>query len=271
MELALVCIANNEDNYIREWLLYNKFLGFDKIFIYQNNWRIQPEILDIFGDLLCCIKFDGKYQQLIAYNHFISEFSSKFDWAVFIDCDEFIYLKKHDNIKNFIADYSKCEAISINWALFGDNGHKIVRPNNYSLLERFTKRQKLVCPQVKTLISLHPKIKGRSFKKKSIKMRVHHCNGLKSYDTNMNRVIGPWNYLGDYSVAQINHYFCKTFEEFHSKISRGKADSRGKRNIGEFYSHNFNEIDDYDALNFFNHHKKLSPIKEPKKAQKWFI
>lgn len=258
MNLALVCIAKNEDNYINEWILYNKFLGFDKIFIYQNNWRLDPKILDIFGNILHCIEFDGEFQQISAYNHFISNFSSEFDWAAFIDCDEFIYLKKHDNIKNFIEDYSKCEAISINWALFGDNGHNTVRLNNYSLLERFTKRQKEVCPQVKNLIRLHPKVKGRSIKKKSIKMRIHHPSGLKSYDTNMNRVIGPWNSLGDYNVAQINHYFCKTFEEFALKSSRGRADSRGKRSVNDFYSHNFNEVDDYGALNFLNYHTQLS-------------
>ena len=39
MDLALVCIAKNEDPYIEEWVNYNLKLGFDKVFIYENNWR----------------------------------------------------------------------------------------------------------------------------------------------------------------------------------------------------------------------------------------
>ena len=36
MKVALVCIAKEEDNYIQEWIDYNKKLGFDDIIIYQN-------------------------------------------------------------------------------------------------------------------------------------------------------------------------------------------------------------------------------------------
>ena len=37
MKIALVCIAKNEDNYIKEWITYHKKLGFDDIFIYEND------------------------------------------------------------------------------------------------------------------------------------------------------------------------------------------------------------------------------------------
>ena len=37
IKVALVCIAKNEDNYIQEWITYNKLIGFDDIFIYQND------------------------------------------------------------------------------------------------------------------------------------------------------------------------------------------------------------------------------------------
>lgn len=38
-KVALAAIAKDEDNYIEEWIRYNLKLGFDKIIIYQNNWR----------------------------------------------------------------------------------------------------------------------------------------------------------------------------------------------------------------------------------------
>jgi hypothetical protein len=34
MKTALVSIAKNEDNYLKEWVDYNLYLGFNDIFIY---------------------------------------------------------------------------------------------------------------------------------------------------------------------------------------------------------------------------------------------
>lgn len=252
MKVALVCIAKNEDKYIEEWILYNKFLGFDNIFIYQNNWRLNLSSQinsDYFKDFVRAIEFDGHAKQRPAYNHFLSNFSSEFNWAAFLDVDEFIFLKKHSNIKDFIVEYERCQAIAINWVLFGDNYYSGKPISDYSLLKRFTKRQKLVCHQVKSVISLKER-------KRKFKMNIHHPMGLKSYDTSLNRVIGPWNYHGNDNVAQVNHYFCKTFEEFTKKVERGNADSSGRRKFNDFYSHNFNEVDDFGALEFFNKNLK---------------
>ena len=42
MKIALVCIAKDEDNYLREWLDYHFKIGFDDAYVYCNNW--QPHI-----------------------------------------------------------------------------------------------------------------------------------------------------------------------------------------------------------------------------------
>ena len=42
MKTALVCIAKDEDNYLREWLDYHFKIGFDDAYVYCNNW--QPHI-----------------------------------------------------------------------------------------------------------------------------------------------------------------------------------------------------------------------------------
>ena len=38
-KIALVTLAHKDDLYIQEWIEYNLKLGFDDIFIYQNNWK----------------------------------------------------------------------------------------------------------------------------------------------------------------------------------------------------------------------------------------
>jgi hypothetical protein len=69
MRVALVCIAKNEDPYIQEWIDYNKKLGFDDIFIYQNDWRWDGESENVHKFVI-----DGKSKQREAYNHFIKNY-----------------------------------------------------------------------------------------------------------------------------------------------------------------------------------------------------
>lgn len=234
MKIALVCIAKNEDNYIEEWLKYHLKLGFDDIFIYQNNWRWSGEMSHVNK-----IEFDGLTKQIPAYNDFISKNNKTYDWVAFFDIDEFLVLKKHKNIKEFINDYKDLPAVGINWVLFGDNGHtKVI--DDYSLLKRFTKRQNSINNHIKCIINLS----------KTNSMSIHNPNSVW-YDTNKGQHKGPYLTPGLDDIAQINHYFCKTRQEFLEKIKRGRADMKVSRKIDEFDKHNFNDIVDLSAYNFY--------------------
>lgn len=233
MRVALVCIAKNEDNYIQEWIDYHKKVGFDDIFIYQNNWRWSGESENTHK-----INFDGKNLQIVAYNNFLQSYKDQFDWVAFFDVDEFLVLKKHKNIKEFLKDYSDFDAVGINWVLFGNNGHTKV-DSEYSLIKRFTKRQSDVNQHIKSIVKMS----------KNINMIIHNpttpwVNTEKQYK------LGPFNVNGSIEIAQINHYFCKTEDEFIEKINRGKADNPTIRTMDEYEHHNFNEIEDLTALNF---------------------
>jgi hypothetical protein len=235
MKVALVCIAKNEDNYIEEWVNYNVKLGFDKIFIYQNDWRTNLEHPNV-------VKFenDGINKQRECYSHFIQTYNSEYDWAAFLDVDEFLVLKKHKNIKDFINDYKEFPGIGVNWVLFGNNGLTKV-DGDYSLVKRFTKRQWSINQHVKSIVKLTPRLT----------MDIHNPNTFV-VDTNKNKFTGPFNLNGWDNIAQINHYFCKTQEEFQEKCDRGRADSPVyRRTMSEFEEHNFNDIEDLTAYNFF--------------------
>ena len=241
MKVALVCIAKNEDRYIQEWTDYNKKLGFDNIFIYQNDWRCQLEDPNIVK-----IDFDGVNQQISAYNHFIKNNYTNYDWAAFFDVDEFLVLKKHKNIKEFIFDYFNYSAIGINWVLFGNNGYSKIG-HDTSVLKRFTKRQISVNFHIKSIVKLS----------NNVIMGIHNPPYIFTCDTNNKTFIGPFNNFGDDNVAQLNHYFCKTEEEFVEKCEKGRADAENKRTIKEFEPHNFNEVEDLTAMNFLYDNNNL--------------
>jgi hypothetical protein len=233
-KIALVCIAKNEDDYIEEWIDYHKKIGFDDIFIFQNNWRCKNTYENVH-----LIEFDGHGMQQPAYNTFVHNARNHYEWAAFFDVDEFLVLKKHKSIKDFIHDYSDCPAIGINEVLFGNNflTHKTAEK---SVLKRFTRRQNKINQHIKTFIQLN----------QTFRMYTHHPS-IQWYSPERTINEGPFNHQGSTEIAQINHYFCKTQEEFLDKIERGLADNPSlMRTMEEFEPHNYNDIEDIHALQF---------------------
>ena len=243
MKVALICIAKNEDLYLQEWINYNLKLGFDSIHIYQNDWRFldKEDNPKVFFH-----EFDGQTKeddtesiQQKCYNKFIQDFHDVYEWAAFFDCDEFLVLKKHNNVKDFISDYSGYPSIAINWILFGDNNLDFT-PNNTSVLKRFTKRKLSSDFHIKVITKLN----------KDLKHYIHYVSE-PWVDTNYLLVSNnPINYSGDNNIAQLNHYFTKTYKEWTHKRSRFQAYSTTMRNDFDFDEHNFNEVDDFLARDF---------------------
>ena len=152
LRVALVCIAKNEDDYINEWIDYHLKLGVDEIFVYQNDWRMTRQQ---DSRVVHFIEFDGSCRQLSAYNDFIDNHSGEFDFAIFIDVDEFVCLVRDRDIKSFLLKYRGYGAVCLNWRFFGDNGLSSVRDGDYALVNRFTRCGKRLDRLVKTILNLH--------------------------------------------------------------------------------------------------------------------
>lgn len=256
MKSALICIAKDEDHYIDEWALYHLKLGFEKIFVYQNNWRYSGNVLQKYRNEIELIEFDGEKMQMRAYNDFIDNQYSNYDFAAFIDVDEFICLKQHNNINSFFDGYLDFYGLGINWRCFGDNNLIEVIDNNYSLIDRFTKCEKNLDRHIKTILNLNKSKNMFYF------VNPHFVDMSMRYnvivDVSKQRYInGPWNYNAIDDSAQINHYTCKTISEFKNKLTRGKADTEKTHPMynyveSDFYKHNKNDIEDFAAYNFWH-------------------
>lgn len=127
MQVVVCAMAKNESLYIKDWVNYYLNLGFDKIFIYDNDdlsvtndtliENILPksdkiEIFDIRGQAKECLQQD-------IYTNFYN--THKFDWCLFVDIDE--YLVGIKNIKTYLSQYHlrNAKQIRIKWRLFGDD------------------------------------------------------------------------------------------------------------------------------------------------------
>jgi len=238
MKTAVVCIAKEEAQYIDEWIEYHHKLGFDHFFIYENDWDYS-----IDKSYVTTIPFNGKHQQMPAYTHFLNQYRTKFNWATFIDCDEFIVLKKHSNIKDFIKEYDNPFGIGINWQCFGSNGKLERDPNSpNSLIKQFTLRQEGVNKHIKTIMNLA----SQGY------MVYPHNPNTRLMDTNRNFFRGPFNPKGDISVAQINHYHYKTFEDWKIRCKRGQADHAPAKTLDKWEKDkkSCTQLEDKWAYNF---------------------
>ena len=129
---------------------YYKKLGYDHIFIYDNNnindERFQKVLLKHISDNFVTIidyrGFRGKINkpQFDAYFDCYQKNSKNYDWLSFnFDFDEFLELKNNISIKEFLSNntFDKCQNIKINWVVYSDND--LVYYDNRSIEERFTK------------------------------------------------------------------------------------------------------------------------------------
>jgi len=240
-DIVLVTCAKDEDNYVHEWIDYHLKLGFDRVVIYQNNWDFKiehPKVKTIPYNT------DDNYKQRLAFNNFCTNTKEHYYWAAFFDGDEFLVLHKHQNVREFLDDYSDCTALGINWAMFGSSGLEKVVDDEYSVIKRFTKRStKDFDPNKHIKTIMRSDYKGN--------MHLHNPSG-HWYNTNKEQEKGASSKQVLWDVAQLNHYWIKSIEEMRQKIKRGRA-TGGKRSESEFRNvdKKSNVEDDFAAYNFF--------------------
>ena len=153
MNIALVYIAKNEDKYLREAIDWHTKIGFDSIFVYENNWRFAGDKSKLPNTKF--IPFDGDVMQLKAYNNWLNSPAVEYyDWAAFIDVDEFVVPRNGNSLKPWLEAHSWVPIAALNWRLMGDNGLSGKEQTTWSVLERFTKGAKSLNPHVKCLVNL---------------------------------------------------------------------------------------------------------------------
>ena len=238
MKVALVCVAKMEDYYLEEWLDYNHKIGFDKIIMYQNDWRT-----DVERPFLEKRECDGRSIQVPLYNKHL-EIDKEYDWIAFFDCDEFLVLKKHNNVKEFIEEYGNHPVLSFNWYMFGNLGKK-ERTSN-SLIKEFTKRNSQPDQHIKVMVKVDS---GNRFQ------LPHNCH-QPSMDTNGKIFGGPFNPNGPMDVAYLNHYHNKTREDWMDRCRRGRVDCdiQHDENRWDNEVNDNNEVEDLSAYNFMYGH-----------------
>jgi hypothetical protein len=254
MSATLCAIVKNEAPYLVEWVAWHRMIGFDRIVVYDNDST--DETPDLLNRLRAIGAIDAHIPwpvheispQLSAYTHFVRQKCAT-DWLMFLDADEFLVLRRHGGVNAFIASFQPDVAcIGVNWRLFGSSGATEFSPR--PVMERFRRAAAVTSPLNRHVKSL--------FRPECVdQIHMHAPSLAKGRAVLANGApleMEPHGVAAqvDWSVAQINHYFCKSREEYARKRERGRAslasDDPGKfakYTDGVFDHHDLNdELDD---------------------------
>lgn len=264
MKVAIVCIVKNENRYLREFIKYYINLGFDTIFIGDNNdsegeW-VAPILDDyieqnkVFISNLRSIKsnIENNFSINIAYyNYVYKKIKYEYDWIAFVDCDEFITLKGfNNNIHEYLNQevFDNFNVINLNWECYNDNN--IIYDDGKNVIDRFIHPFDIT-HNPNNILNRHIKsiVRGNieynniyiSNSHYPIFDNVKYCNN-EGLVVDKEHVM--LNTPASYKYAYIRHYFSKSLEEYvNYKIHRGAPDVWGLErnlytNISEYFNKN---------------------------------
>ena len=252
MKTMLCCIGRMENDYIREYVEYYKYVvGVTNICLYDNNRDGEDDFNDVIGDyiksgfvILKNYRNIKEPCQLRAYKECYEEYKNDYDWFLFFDIDEFLTFSERRNLPIYLSMkyFKPYDMIHVNWLLFGDDGEvasngkpvlqRIVHPLDFNLMTTYNFPDNF---HVKSIVrggldsiewkTPHtPIIKGR-------------CCTSTGEDTNGNSLFTPY----DYRMCALLHFTTKTASEFADKVNRGFCDGNSiskKGMIEQFFQRN---------------------------------
>jgi hypothetical protein len=265
MKVALCVIGRLENQYAAEFVEWYKNLGFDKVFIYDNNHDSDEHFEEVLQPQVDCgfveiVPFRNReVAQISAYNDCYSKHNKEFDWIAFFDFDEFLVLEKDNNIKDFLSKIGDYQCVKINWMTFTDNN--LILNDGRPLNERFTEPADF---DVK---------KGYSFPENNHVKSIIRCGidkfnwsgnphvcgmGIKCCDANgkesSNSPFQPY----DFETAYLKHFSMKTIDEYiNNKLKRGVGDRsyssfKGSYKIDDFFKINEKTVEKEDYIKKWN-------------------
>jgi hypothetical protein len=274
-----ICLrVKDEDIILNEFIIHHINLGFDKIHIYDNNSIIPVEelckkIIKLYPDKIFVEKdtsinpSDPNWGQTLRYNEFLNK-NRHFTWILNCDADEFIYLHKHNNIKDFLSEFSDdTSVIPVNWLTFGTSKLNYFDKNKL-VMEQFVLREDYKCFWNyfrKSFIrpNLITKIKNWHFhdSEQYLTRNVYNEIIIKSSESTFKFCEEERNKLNDDTPMVMIHYMTLDYENMEKKHNKNKGMLIGindDKYTKEWYKQKFKDnVVDTRMLKYINDIKKI--------------
>lgn len=268
--LSVAVILKDEAAYMQEWIELHRLVGVDKFYIYDNG------SLDNLKNILApyinsgiveYTYWPGRCRTFEAYNDAVKRSCLKTKWLAIIDADEYIMPVEKATLPEVLKDYEEFGGLGVNWVLFDGNDH-IQKPEGL-VIENYNRIR-----NVDTVGEHHIKT---IFNPRLVRFAdTHNCTYKGKYytvDENKKPIGNPFpaeHWMSAYNhikhaVTQepsinkirINHYWCKSKEEYIARLKKGFSDIANLDRVFEEERYRFKN---YKYDNFAD--KFIQPLKE---------
>lgn len=229
---SVAVIVKNEARYLREFILFYKATGADRIYIYDNDSTDNLlETIEPFlkSGLVVYRKWSGRSVQTAAYRDVIRRTKHRTKWLALIDADEFLF-SPLGRMPDQLKAYERFPGIGVNWLMYGPNGH-VQRPEGL-VMDNYTTTlaeygaginchiKSIVQPEeVFCVFHTHYVI----YKKRKYAVN-ENCDPIDNYNSYIPRTGKSFTQTNNRRIFRINHYGTKSLEDLKEKCLRGYAD-----------------------------------------------
>jgi hypothetical protein len=212
-KVAVCLICKDENHYLQEWLTHYRSIGINHFFIYDNNSKVR--ISETLVNEKDCTVIEWKEDQLGKQMNAYFDCCKKnkdYDWILFIDTDEFLVLKKHKTVQDFLSGYNYFSGVGLNWICYTGSGHE-------NRVEWF-KYNKFI--PLSNEINNHIKSFVRPKYVTQVQTDPHHF-AVTTVNEHKELINGPFHKHSS-DIAFIRHNLTRSKNEYLDKISRGRGD-----------------------------------------------
>ncbi|MDR2706548.1 MAG: glycosyltransferase family 2 protein [Planctomycetaceae bacterium] len=140
--LTLAAIIRDQEHYVKEWLTFQKLVGFERFLIALHRCSDQTESairsLPFSDDIILRRYESGDYIQMSVYSEWMRDFRNTTFWMAFFDGDEYLYGVNADDLKPVLTGFESCGSVLVHNHEFGASNH-VLRPSGLSI-DAFTWR-----------------------------------------------------------------------------------------------------------------------------------
>lgn len=213
--LAVCLRFRDEALFLKEWLDYHIAAGVDHFFLYNN--YSEDDYLSVLHPYL-----DRNVVTLIDWPHVpasptaeedcLARTRGNFQWVGFIDADEFAVVRDGRSLPEFLDEFSDAPAVALHWYYYGSSGHES-RPRDW-VIRAYRHRDRLPNNHFKVFVQPGHTIKCRN------SHNFYYKHGRCARREDGRRVFGSLASPGTAERAWINHYYCKSLQDYTEKATR---------------------------------------------------
>ena len=141
LRLAICTMVKEENLYINEYIDYYLKLGFDHIYIFDDNDPMVENITEAinksYRESVTIYNYKSIIKdQKVSYTLCYEMNKNKYDWIFMNDIDEYLVIR-NDSLRHYLSEskFKKCDFIKFHWILPNDNN--LIHYDNRTLFERF--------------------------------------------------------------------------------------------------------------------------------------